>query len=94
MSVMERVPRPVWQLGASVFLAPAILLPIMVWQLHLGRFLPHWVAGPALVVCAVAALSWLGAGAVCLAFARRAHLHSRPVPRRIPLGSVPRAHFR
>jgi hypothetical protein len=94
MSAMQRVPRPVWRLGAAVFLAPAALLPIAAWQLHLVRLLPHRVAGPALVVGAVAALSWLGAGAACLALARRAHPNTRTAPRRIPLGPVPRAHFR
>ena len=94
MSGMQRVPRPVWQLGAAVFLVPAALLPIAVWQLHPVRLLPHWAAGPALVVGAVAALAWLGAGAVCLALARRAHPNIRVAPRRSPLGSVPRAHFR
>jgi hypothetical protein len=94
MSAIGRVPRPLWRFGAAVFLACAALLPTAAWQLHLVRLLPHWAARPALVVGAVAALSWLGVGAVCLTFARRAHLHALPAPRRIPLGSVPRAHLR
>jgi hypothetical protein len=91
---MRRVPRPVWQLGAAVFLAPTALLPIAAWQLHLVRLLPHRAAGPALVVGAVAALAWLSAGAACLVFARRAHPNLRAAPRRHPLGSAPRAQFR
>jgi hypothetical protein len=94
MSALRRVPPPVWRLGAAVFLAPAALLPIAAWQLHLVRLLPRWAAGPALAVGAVAALAWLGAGAVCLALARRAHPTARAAPRRTPPRPAPRAHFR
>lgn len=94
MRAMERVPSPVWRLGAAVFFTPAALLPVVAWRLHLVRLLPYWAAGPGMVVGALAALSWLGAGALCLALARRGRPHPGPASRRAPFGTVPHAHRR
>ena len=94
MSAIERVPRPVWQLAAGVFFAPAALLPIAAWQLHLVRLLPHWAAGPALVVGAVAAISWLAAGTFCLTRSRRPHPRVNPRRGQIALGSLPHTQLR
>ena len=94
MSAIERVPRPVWQLAAVVFLPAGALLPMLAWRLHLIRIVPAPLAGPAIAIAAAAALSWLAAGTFCLARSRRPHPRVSTQRGQIALGSLPYAQLR